>query len=127
MGAGEYREPNDARVLLNRGADNLFGSLMKSGVDDFEASITKRSSNHLRTSVVTIEPWFGDDDANSRPGSLVVARGFWLTYEFWSVHVVVPDLHRCIIELLALATQYLSVDPVPVCRWHEVRWSKSIR
>jgi hypothetical protein len=47
---------------LDDGLDNLFGSLVQSGIDDFESGVAKRAGDHLGASIVTVEAGFGDYD-----------------------------------------------------------------
>ena len=54
MGAGQDRETDGIRILLDGGLDNLFGSLVQTGVDDLHAGVTQGPGNDLRTPVMPI-------------------------------------------------------------------------
>src|SRR5665213_1022711 len=62
MGPREDREADDRCIFLYRSANDLFGRLVETGVDDLETSVSQRACNHLCASVVAIESGLGDDD-----------------------------------------------------------------
>src|SRR6185436_2888803 len=57
------READGVRILLERGGDDLFGSLAQPGINHFHAGIAQGAGNHLRATVVAVEPGLGNDDA----------------------------------------------------------------
>src|SRR4051794_14903931 len=58
--AGQDRQPDRLRVLLERGLDHLLRGLVEPGVDDLHAGVAKRPGDDLGTAVVTIETGLGD-------------------------------------------------------------------
>ena len=64
MRAGEDRDADGVRVLLNRGLDDLLGRLVKAGVDDLHAGIAERAGDDLCAAVVPVEARLRDDDAD---------------------------------------------------------------
>ena len=61
VGAGEDRDADRVRVLLDHGLDDLLRRLVEAGVDDLHAGVTQRPCDHLRAAVMAVEPDLGDD------------------------------------------------------------------
>ena len=64
MRAGEDRDADGVRVLLDRRLDDLLRRLVQPGVDHFHPSVTQRACNYLCPPVVPVESGLGDDDAD---------------------------------------------------------------
>jgi hypothetical protein len=50
----ENRHSDCISIFLDSSLHNLFWSLMKSGVDNFESSVTKRAGNHFGAAIMAI-------------------------------------------------------------------------
>jgi hypothetical protein len=64
MGPGQDRESDHVDVLLRGIAHDLFDGLMQSGVDDFEPRLAEGKGDDPGPSVMTIEPWLGEQNAD---------------------------------------------------------------
>src|SRR5438552_2265303 len=62
--AGEDRDADGVRVLLDRGFDDLLGRLVEPGVDHLHAGVAKRAGDDLGTAIVPIEARLGDNNAD---------------------------------------------------------------
>jgi hypothetical protein len=62
--AGEDREPDRVRVLLDHGGGDLLGGLVKAGVDHLHPRITQGPGDDLRAAVVPVEAGLGHDHAD---------------------------------------------------------------
>ena len=60
--AGEDRDADGVRVLLDRGLDDLLGRLVQPGVDDLHARVAERAGDDLRAAVVAVETGLCDHD-----------------------------------------------------------------
>src|SRR5690606_40273162 len=61
--------------LLHRRLGDLGRCLVETGVDDLVPGVTQRAGDHLRTAVVTVQAWLGDEDAtghSNRKGTQVL-------------------------------------------------------
>ena len=76
--AGEDRQADRVRVLLQRGLHDLLGRLVQAGVDDLHAGVAQRARDDLRAAVVAVEAGLGDDDADL-PSSRPCGEGYGLT------------------------------------------------
>src|SRR5207244_5554390 len=56
--AGEDRDADRVRILLDRGLDDLLRRLVETGVDDLHPRVTQRTCDDLRPPVVTVETGF---------------------------------------------------------------------
>ena len=59
MGTREEGETDGVGVFVHHRLHNLLGSLVKSGVDHFEAGVTKSTGNDLGPTVMTVKAWLG--------------------------------------------------------------------
>ena len=57
--AGENRQADRVRVLLQHRLDDLLGCLVEARVDDLHARVAQRAGNDLRPAIVPVEPGFG--------------------------------------------------------------------
>src|SRR5215471_530723 len=64
VGAGEDRETDRLRVLLDDRADDLVHRLVAARVDDLHARVLQRLGDHLGAAVVAVQPGLGHDDAD---------------------------------------------------------------
>ena len=62
--AGQDRQADHVRILLERRGDDLLGRLAQPGVDHFHPGVTQRARDHLRATIVAVQTGLGDDDAN---------------------------------------------------------------
>ena len=74
--AGEDRDANHVRILLQRRLDDLLRRLAQAGVDHFHPGIAQRTGDHLRAPVVAVETRLRDDDADA---SRRAGAGRWCT------------------------------------------------
>src|SRR5712691_5458827 len=63
MRARQDREANRVGILLERGGDNLFGSLPQARIDHFHTGVAQRAGDHLGSTVVPVEARFSDNYA----------------------------------------------------------------
>ena len=66
--AGEDRDADGVRVLLDRGLDDLLGRLVETGVDDLHPGVAQRSRDDLRAAVVTVQAWLRDHHTYTSTG-----------------------------------------------------------
>ena len=59
--ARENGKGDRVNVFLDRGVYDHLGALMESGVDHFEAGITKGAGDDLRAAIVTVQSNFADE------------------------------------------------------------------
>ena len=62
--AGEDRDADGVRVLLDRGLDDLLRRLVEAGVDDLHAGVAERAGDDLGTAIVPVQARLRDDDAD---------------------------------------------------------------
>ena len=62
--AGEDRDADRVRVLLDRRLDDLLRRLVEAGVDDLHAGVAQRARDDLRAAVVPVEARLRDDDSD---------------------------------------------------------------
>ena len=62
--AGEDRDADGVRVLLDRGLDDLLGRLVEAGVDDLHAGVAERAGDDLGAAIVPVEARLRDDDSD---------------------------------------------------------------
>ena len=62
--AGEDRDADRVRVLLDRRLDDLLGRLVEAGVDDLHAGVAERARDDLRAAIVPVEARLRDDNAD---------------------------------------------------------------
>ena len=79
MRAGEDREPDRVRVLLDRGLGDLLRRLMQAGVDHLHAGVPQGARDDLRAAVVAVQSGLGDDDADFSGG---FGRHYWVNAQF---------------------------------------------
>ena len=72
--AGEDRDADGVRVLLDRGLDDLLRGLVKAGVDDLHTRVAKGAGDDLGPAVMPVQTGLGDDHANL-PATLRVYGG----------------------------------------------------
>src|SRR5439155_9928952 len=73
--AGQDRDADGVRVLLDRSLDDLLRRLVEACVDHLHARVAKRARDDLRTAVVPVETRLGDDDSDlARHGAESRAR-----------------------------------------------------
>src|SRR5262249_23647536 len=65
----KYGEPDDVHVLLDGGRGDLLRRLAQPGIDDLHPCVPQGSSDHLGASVVSVQTWLRDQDAD-RPSHL---------------------------------------------------------
>ena len=61
--AGQDRDADGVRVLLDRGLDDLLRSLVQTGVDDLHPCVAESPGDDLRAAIVTVQARLGDDYA----------------------------------------------------------------
>src|SRR3954467_11171388 len=66
---GEDGQADRVRVLLQRGLDDLLGSLVQPRVDDLHAGVAQCACDDLGPAVVAVEARLRDDHANPRPAA----------------------------------------------------------
>src|SRR4030095_6675521 len=64
MGAGQNRQADGIRVLLQRRRDNLLGSLPETRIDHFHPGVPQGPGDDLGTAVVAVKSRFGNDYAD---------------------------------------------------------------
>jgi hypothetical protein len=64
--AGEDRKTDYPGIFLQGGAYDHFRSLSQTSINDFHARVPERPRNHLRSTVVSVEPGLGNNYANGR-------------------------------------------------------------
>src|SRR5215471_3393869 len=64
VSSGQDRKPNHVHVLLQRSAHHLLRCLSQSGVDHFEACVTKSSRNDFCAAIVSVETRLCNEHAN---------------------------------------------------------------
>ena len=60
VGTRQDRDRDGIDIFLDRRADHLLRSLVKTGVDDLESGITERTGDDLRSSIVAVEAHLAD-------------------------------------------------------------------
>ena len=63
MRAGQEREPDAVRILLEDGLGDLFGRLVQPGVDDLEPVVPEGTGDGLGAAIVAVQARLGNDDA----------------------------------------------------------------
>src|SRR5687767_76886 len=62
--SGQDRQPDHVGILLQRRTHYLLRRLPEARVNHLHAGVSKRTGNHLGPTVVAIEAWLGDNDAD---------------------------------------------------------------
>jgi hypothetical protein len=100
VSAGEDREPDGVRVLLDRGLGDLLGGLVQARVDHLHAGIAQCAGDDLRSAVVAVQSGLGDDDPDFSGG---------LGRHYSVMHSLDCDL--------TVVEQEVSTVPNAVCRY----------
>ena len=76
MRAGERRQSEKSGIFVPNRVHDLLRCSTQTGVNHFVSCVSKGAGHHLRTTVVAVEPGFGNDDAqglfHERPTGLLL-------------------------------------------------------
>ena len=63
VGSGKRGKPEESSVFVTNGVNDLLRSTTQTSVDDFVTCITKGTSDHFRSTVMTVKSGLGNHDA----------------------------------------------------------------
>src|SRR5947207_2170508 len=120
--AGQDREADGVRILLERGRDDLFRRLPEARVNDLHAGIAQGPGDHLGAPVVPIKARFRNDYADFLHRSLKLSAFLRILPRRPGAHRTFrPRLHRPARRRSAAASCWPSRAPLPSARpgWSE--------